>query len=133
MVRRRLVICSLGLTGMSLGNRLVLSDQTLKSSHLEAPEPCPSVRTEKVSGTHYPLHWLQGASDSAPAIPHLCEFSSTFKPNLRKIPEVYQTPCLNQLLFLYWLIFFFFFFFTEEQDRRLAEIIRFRKKKKPPL
>ena len=94
---------------MSLGNRLVLSDQTLKSSHLEAPEYCPSVRTEKVSGTHYPLHWLQGASDSAPAIPHLCEFSSTFKPNLRKIPEVYQTPCLNQLLFLYWLIFFFFF------------------------
>ena len=55
------------------------------------------------------LNWLQGASDSAPAIPHLCEFSSTFKPNLRKIPEVYQTPCLNQLLFLYWLIFFFFF------------------------
>ena len=85
MVKRHLIICSLGPTGMSLGNRLVLSDQTLKSSHLEAPESCPSIRTEEVSGTHYPLHWFQGASDSVPAIPHLCEFSSTFQPKLRKI------------------------------------------------
>ena len=69
-----------GPTGMSLGNRLVLCDQTLKSSHLEAPESCPSTRTEKASGTHYPVHWFQGASDPAPAIPHLCESSSTFKP-----------------------------------------------------
>ena len=72
MVRRRLVICSLDSSGMPLGNGLVLGDQTLKPSHLEAPEhpeSCPSVRTEKVSGTPHPLHLLQGAGDSAPALP----------------------------------------------------------------
>ena len=53
MVRRRLVICSLDSSGMPLGNALVLSDQTLKPSLLEAPEHPEffSVRTEKVSGT----------------------------------------------------------------------------------
>ena len=71
-VRVCFVICSLGSPGMSLGNGLVLGDQTLKPSHLEAPEhpeSCPSIRTEKVSGTPHPLHSLQGAGDSAPALP----------------------------------------------------------------
>ena len=84
MVRRRLVICSLGSTGMSLGDGLVLGDGTLKPSHLEAPEHAesrPSVRTEKVSGTPHPLHWLQGAGDSAPAIPISVSFALHSSPS----------------------------------------------------
>ena len=80
---------------MPLGNGLVLSDQTLKPSHLETPEhpeSCSSIRTEKVSGTHHPLHSLQGAGDSAPAIPHLSEFSSTFKSKLRKRSGIVAAP-----------------------------------------
>ena len=71
MVRRRLVICSLDSSGMPLGNGLVLSDLTLKPSFLEAPEHPEffSIRTEKVSGTQPSLYSLQGAGDSAPALP----------------------------------------------------------------
>ena len=109
MVKRHLIICSLGPTGMSLGNRLVLSDQTLKSSHLEAPESCPSIRTEEVSGTHYPLHWFQGASDSVPAIPHLCEFSSTFKPIWEKYQKYTKPPLWTNYYYLFILYKFIYF------------------------
>ena len=76
--------CSLSSTGLCLGNGLVLGDQTLKPLHLEAPEhpeSCPSVRTEKVSGTPHLLHSLQGAEDSAPAIPISVSFPLHSSPS----------------------------------------------------
>ena len=105
MVRRRLVICSLDSSGMPLGNGLVLSDLTLKPSFLEAPEHPEffSIRTEKVSGTQPSLYSLQGAGDSAPALP----ISVSFPLIPAQIEKNTRNSCSSQLyksLLTHWLM-----------------------------
>lgn len=90
---------------------------------------CPilSIRAESVSGTHHPLHLLQRAGNSAPTISHLCEFSCTFKPNLRKIPEGVPHPLFVQIIIIHWLMVY------RRAGQKTGRNLRFRKKKKPPL
>ena len=78
-------------------------------------------------GLNHPLHSLQGTGDSAPAIPHLCEFSSTFQPKLRKITRHSSSSQLYKSLFTHWLMV------SEEQERRLAESSGLGKRKKLPF
>lgn len=125
MVRPCWIIWSLNATVMSLGNGLFLGDHTLKVSHPEAPNH--SCAPSSPSGKKRYLGLITPALASAPNISHLCEFSCTFKPNLRKIPEGVPHPLFVQIIIIHWLMVY------RRAGQKTGRNLRFRKKKKPPL
>ena len=107
---RHLIICSLGPTTMSQGNGLILSDQTLKPSHLKAPESYLLHQDRKgVWNSSSPAlapgsRWL--SSSHSPSLWVFLYIPAQFEKNTRSVPY----PFFEQTIIFILVNFFFFFY-----------------------